>query len=201
MTDYEADPIVQRAVEELRQLPPLDQAAVRRIAGAAAAARLTPAADDLVVSPRPRIRWSVTIGLAAAAAIVGFIARDLVPSDRPAGPQVERAPATVVAPTPVRPAVSSGSDVALVPQPFVLENATARRVSVVGDFNNWNPNVTPMARSTDGSLWSVIVPITPGRHLYGFMVNDSIFTLDPRGPRVRDPDFGTDASVLMVTRP
>jgi hypothetical protein len=33
------------------------------------------------------------------------------------------------------------------------------------------------------------------------MVNDSIFTLDPRSPVVRDRDFGTDVSVKVVGRP
>src|SRR5215471_14979471 len=198
MTDHETDPLVQRAVEELRQLPPLNQAAVRRIADAAAAARLAPADDDLLRSPRPRVRWWMAAGLAAAA-VVGFLTRGLVPSDR--SPNAPMAVTPAVAPAPVRSAAATSADVALVPQPFVLENTKAHRVAVVGDFNNWNPNVTPMTRSLDGSLWSAIVPIMPGRHVYGFMVDDSIFVLDPRVPKVRDPDFGTDASVRMVARP
>jgi len=32
-------------------------------------------------------------------------------------------------------------------------------------------------------------------------VNDSVFMLDPRTPKVRDRDFGTDASVVMVGQP
>jgi hypothetical protein len=202
MTDHhETDPLVQRAVDELRRLPPLNAAAVSRIAGAAAAARLTPAEDDFVRPPRPRVRWWMTIGLAAAAAIVGFVARDMIPSDRPADVDVARTPTPTVAPAPMRTAASTGADVGLVPQQFVLENRTARSVSVVGDFNNWNPKATPMSRSSDGALWSAIVPIVPGRHVFGFIVNDSIFTLDPRRSTVRDPDFGTNTSVLMVARP
>jgi hypothetical protein len=197
MTDHETDPLVQRAVEELRQLPPLNQAAVRRIADAAAAARLAPADDDLLRSPRPRVRWWMTAGLAAAA-IVGFLARGLVPLDHAA--DTAAVPTPPVAPA-VRTVASTSAAVALVPQPFVLENSNAHRVAVVGDFNNWNPNDTPMTRSPDGGLWSAIVPVMPGRHVYGFMVDDSIFVLDPRVPKVRDPDFGTDASVRMVTRP
>jgi hypothetical protein len=141
--------------------------------------------------------WTM-LGLAAAA-IVGFIARDLIPSESNA--PVERVSTPVSVAPPVRAASSSGNDVVRVPQQFVLENTTARRVSVVGDFNNWNPNATPMARSADGGIWSVIAPIVPGRHLYGYMINDSVFTLDPQKPTVRDPDFGTNASVLMVGRP
>jgi hypothetical protein len=198
VTDHETDPIVQRAVDELKRLPALDQAAVRRIAGAAAAARLTPADDPTVMSSRPRGRWLATLGLAAAA-LAGFIARDFLSSNRGSAIELQRGTTPAVAP--VRAVASTSGDVALVPQQCVLENTTARRVSVVGDFNNWNPNTTPMVRSSDGSLWSAIVPIVPGRHVYGFMVNDSVFTLDPRMPKARDPDLGADASVVMVGRP
>lgn len=200
MTDHETDPLVQRAVDELRRLPPLDEAAVRRIAGAAAAARLVSADDPVVGSFRPRVRWWVTIGLAAAALVVGFIARDLVSSETRAPVEIARAPLPTVAPAPMHVA-GAGSDVGLMPQQFVFDNTTARRVTVVGDFNNWSPTATPMSRSSDGAPWSVIVPLTPGRHVYGFMVNDSLFILDPRTPKARDPDLGTDASVLMVGRP
>lgn len=199
MTDHETDPMVQRAVDELKRLPALDHAAVRRITAAAAAARLTPADDPAAMPSRPRVRMWTTLGLAAAAAIVGFVARDLIPPGPDAAVEGAHTPVPVAAP--MRPASAGAADAAVVPQQFVLENTTARRVSVVGDFNNWNPNATPMTRSSDGGLWSAILPIVPGRHIYGYMVNDSIFTLDPRKPKVRDPDFGTDASVLMVGRP
>jgi len=197
VTDHETDPMMQRAVEELKRLPALDRAAVERITAAAAAARLSPADDPVARPTRPRVRMWTTLGLAAAA-IVGFIARDLIPSESNA-PVGRVAPPASVAP-PVREALSNNADVVRVPQQFVLENTTARRVSVVGDFNNWNPNATPMTHS-DGGIWSVIVPVVPGRHVYGYMVNDSVFTLDPQKPTARDPDFGTNASVLMVGRP
>jgi 1,4-alpha-glucan branching enzyme len=96
---------------------------------------------------------------------------------------------------------SKASDVVAMPQQFVLEITRAQRVSLVGDFNNWSPTAAPMTRSSDGGLWSVIVPILPGRHMYGFMVDDSIFVLDPRAQKARDPDLGTEGSVRMVGRP
>ncbi|MGH7616516.1 MAG: hypothetical protein ACREPM_04750, partial [Gemmatimonadaceae bacterium] len=110
MTDHDSDPLVQRAVDELRRLPPLDRAAVRRIAGVAAAARLSPAGDDLAIRSRPRVRWWVTIGMAAAAAAVGFVARDLIPSNRAATDLLP------VASVPVRAAVATTEDVVRVPE-------------------------------------------------------------------------------------
>jgi predicted carbohydrate-binding protein with CBM48 len=200
VTEHETHPLVQRAVDELRRLPAFDQTAVQRIATAAAEARLTPADDESVVRARPRTRWWITIGLAAAAAVVGFVARGLLPH-RDADNELALARVPAVAAAPMRSVASSAAEIPLVPQQFVLEQPSARSVAVVGDFNNWNPKATPMARSSDGGMWSTIVPLVPGRHVYGFMVNDSVFTLDPRTAKVRDPDFGTDASVLMVGRP
>ena len=78
MSDADHDPVLQRAIDELRQLPPLDREAVSRVVGAAAAARLSPADEPVFVERAARGRsirvWSA-IGMAAAAAVVGFVAR------------------------------------------------------------------------------------------------------------------------------
>jgi hypothetical protein len=199
------DPIVRRAAEELRKLPPVSDEAIRRVVQAAAAARLAPA-DDPVIATRKRARsirvWSA-LGMAAAAGVIGFVARGAW-SSRANRPQVIATAAPVVQPAtePVAKfAASNASDLAALPQQFVLENRRAKRVALVGDFNNWNPSVAPMARSSEGGLWSVIVPILPGRHMYGFMVDDSVFVLDPRAQKARDPDLGTEGSIRMVGRP
>jgi hypothetical protein len=49
--------------------------------------------------------------------------------------------------------------------------------------------------------WTATVLATPGRHLYAFMVDGATLIPDPRAPRVRDLDYGGEASVLMVTAP
>lgn len=202
------DPVVRRAVDELRHMPAVDADAVRRVVLAAAAARVAPAdepAEPIAARTRSVRVWSA-IGMAAAAAIVGFVARGLSLSARDAITPPVPAPTTVAsAPTPVattaRFVASNASDIVAVPQQFVLENSHAHSISVVGDFNKWNPASARMERSSNGTLWSAIVPVLPGRHMYGFMIDDSIFVLAPGGQTVRDPDLGTEASVLMVRRP
>jgi 1,4-alpha-glucan branching enzyme len=83
----------------------------------------------------------------------------------------------------------------------VLSFKGAKRVSVVGDFNEWNQARAPMTRSADGSLWSATISILPGRHMYGYLVDDSLFVLDPSGPKARDPDLGAEGSIVIVGRP
>ena len=199
MSDADTDPVLRLAIEELRRLPSADAHAVRRVVDAAALARVTPADEPVVASDAHAGRsirlWSA-IGVAAAAAIVGFVARGVwIP--RAADVQVATSVGSVAAPSMQQ--VKLGDQPMAVPQQFVLENATAHHISVVGDFNKWNAGAMPMTRSSDGT-WSTLVPLAPGRHVYGYMV-DSVFTLDPRAPKVRDPDLGSEGSVIIVGRP
>lgn len=204
MSDVEHDHVLRRAVQTLRHLPDEDDAAIRRVVEAAAAQRVMPAADESAevsdASRRDRRRWRIAAlgGLVAAAAIVGFIVRGPVSRHAPNG-TASTAPAGVS----LRAAANATQDALPVAQQFVFRSATARRVSVVGDFNRWDPSAAPMTRPPQADLWSATIPITPGRHAYGFMVDDSVFTLDPdaRVPRARDPDLGAEGSIVMVGRP
>ena len=83
---------------------------------------------------------------------------------------------------------------------FVLVAPTATRVSLVGDFNRWNPAALPMRRSHDGSAWMVEVTLVPGRHVYSFVV-DGDLAPDPAAPRAAEDDFGVPSSVVLVPRP
>jgi len=203
MSDADHDPMLQRAIDELRQLPPLDRDAVRRVVAAAAAARLNAADEPVFVERVARGRsirvWSA-IGMAAAAAVVGFIARGQWRTNDDVATTVSAtssaAPATTLQST-----ASNDAESKPILQQFVFDNANARRVSVVGDFNTWNPTSAVMTRSSNEGLWSVIIPVLPGRHIYGFMVDDSVFTLDPRAPKAKDADLGTEGSVVIVGRP
>ena len=80
---------------------------------------------------------------------------------------------------------------------FVLVAPYASRVSLVGDFNKWNPAAMPMRRSADGRAWLLDVPLPPGRHVYSFVV-DGDLAPDPAAPRAGDDDFGVPSSVVLV---
>ena len=206
MSEIERDHVLRRAVQTLQQLPGTDADAIRRVVEAAAAQRVMPAADDPVdvsaVVPSRRRRWRLSgfAGLVAAAAIVGFFARGQLNRSTPSASVASNASSPGA---PLVAAVNGEADVRPIPQQFVFRSATARRVSVVGDFNEWNAVRAPMTREAAGDLWSVTIPIAPGRHMYGFMVNDSTFALDQdaRVARARDPDLGVEGSVVIVGRP
>ena len=80
---------------------------------------------------------------------------------------------------------------------FAVWAPNAEEVSVVGDFNHWNPRAVPLKRSADGTTWEAEVLLPPGRYAYAYFV-DGVLARDPRAPQVRDDDFGSPNSILMV---
>jgi hypothetical protein len=81
---------------------------------------------------------------------------------------------------------------------FVLVADSASDVSIVGDFNDWDVRATPLQRSNGGGVWSVIVPLSPGRHVYSFVIDGKQWTADAAAPRAPENEFGTPNSIVLV---
>jgi len=60
---------------------------------------------------------------------------------------------------------------------FLLEAIEAKKVSLVGEFNNWNPDVDPMQRDGNG-IWSKTKKLSSGNMEYKFLV-DGKWIQDP----------------------
>ena len=80
---------------------------------------------------------------------------------------------------------------------FVFVDSNARRVELVGDFNEWAKGTTQLKRSGAPGVWTVSVPLSPGRHEYAFIINGSRWVADPLAVKSSD-DFGTESSVIRV---
>jgi hypothetical protein len=83
------------------------------------------------------------------------------------------------------------------PTQFVLIAPEASAVTLVGDFNDWSMAATPLVRAEGGGVWSVTVPLVPGRYRYAFVVNGTIWQNDPEAAAAED-EFGRSNSVLTV---
>src|SRR5436853_2233936 len=82
---------------------------------------------------------------------------------------------------------------------FVVVAPRAATVSLVGDFNDWDAARTPMQRTRkDASVWTAVIPLTPGRYRYAFLVDGVSWVADPAAPVARDDEFGTPSSVVTV---
>ena len=80
---------------------------------------------------------------------------------------------------------------------FICVAPQARSVSLVGDFNKWNPAANPMKRMPDGA-WLLMVELAHGHHRYAFLVAGNL-TLDPRAQGVTRNDEGERVSLLPVS--
>jgi 1,4-alpha-glucan branching enzyme len=53
---------------------------------------------------------------------------------------------------------------------FEFSAPEAQKVSLGGDFNNWDTQATPMKKNKNG-IWKVTVNMKPGRYEYRFFVD------------------------------
>ena len=148
-----------------------------------------------------RRRWSLSPFTAIAAAILCVAIGVLGTLTLLRRPAAETTVSTVAAedgaragvqPTAVGSTSAGGTSVR-----FVIVAANATRVSLVGDFNGWNPTAMPMHRLGDGGAWVREVVLAPGRHVYAFYV-DGELQVDPSAPRAAEDDFGIPSSALVV---
>jgi hypothetical protein len=182
--------LIDEIASELRRPVETDPAAKARIMIAVRGARSGGGVRRVwhwLRAPRT-LRVSPLGGLAAAAGIVAvlLIRGALAPTPRVDGAAL---------------AVESGqSQVALKPRvvQFVLVAPAASHVALVGDFNSWDASATPLRQASAQGVWSVTVPLTPGRHIYAFVVDDSKWVPDPSAARAPEDDFGAPNSVIMV---
>ena len=80
---------------------------------------------------------------------------------------------------------------------FVCHASQARAVSLIGDFNQWNPKANPMARGADG-VWTIRVELRHGHHRYAYLADGQI-VLDPQAMGITRNDQGQRVSLIAVS--
>jgi hypothetical protein len=191
--ELEFDPTLEEVVAVARRPVALDPAAKRRVMMAVRAeARPSRAASPWawLTDARP-LRLSPVVGAALAAGLVGvgvLVGLDL---GSPRDPAVLGPDKGIVVQPPRDETVRDGVK-------FVLVAPQAARVSLVGNFNRWDPAATPMQRTPTGGTWSVVVPLSAGRHEYAFVVDGKQWLPDPAAPLAPVDGFGTPNSVVLV---
>jgi Carbohydrate-binding module 48 (Isoamylase N-terminal domain) len=197
----ETDETIIRIAAALRPLPEVDPAQKARVLVAVAAER------ERARERRQHVGRRWRIGGIALAAAAGLVATVWLHGRASSAPAVARAPAgsrqaAGVAPSSARvDARLAGEAVGLKSVQVVLRAPEASRVSVVGDFNGWDARADAMTRDAASGLWSHSLALRPGRHVYAFIVDDSVWMRDPRSPAAADEDFGRPGSVLLVGQP
>ena len=83
------------------------------------------------------------------------------------------------------------------PVNFLCIAPEAQEVSIIGDFNNWEPGSHAMNRQVDGS-WSTQIDLHHGHHRYQFLI-DGKATLDPRANGVVRNEANERVSLIAVS--
>jgi hypothetical protein len=78
---------------------------------------------------------------------------------------------------------------------FRFNAPRAGNVELIGDFNDWKPGGLNLIRASGGA-WEIMVPLSPGRYRYLFLV-DGKPQRDPRAPAAVDP-HGRKASLRKI---
>ncbi len=87
-----------------------------------------------------------------------------------------------------------------VPAVFRLTAPDAKRVSVVGTFNGWDPDAHPLHSPDRQGVWSLSLPLSPGRYRYLFVVDGVRWVTDPDAVASEADGFGGQNSVLFHGR-
>lgn len=169
-------------------LPPADAAQVDR-ATRAVLANAMHAPGRRLGAPRPRWWW----GAAAAAMLVVVVMR-------PWRPEVSRGEADrafVAASANAVPVGATREERGGAVRFDLSLPSPASEVSLVGDFNGWDEQATPMVRRDSDGTWSARVPLPPGRHAYAFVVDGQRWLVDPLAPQVPDAGFGPTNALIV----
>ncbi len=187
MSDLELEQLVSAALHQ--ELPADDRAKARIMSRVREASRTAPRRRDFHL--RRGARHSI-VGLALAAGVGSVTTLSaLLPSPAEAGASVS---SVVLGDT----VVSTLRDtLRLVRLMFV--DPDARRVALVGDFNGWRSEATPLARERGTPRWSVTIALRDGQHRYAFVVDGTRWVPDPSAQR-RGMDDGRVYSLLNVAR-
>jgi hypothetical protein len=192
MSESSDDPLIARVAGELRRPVPISPDFDARVM---ASVRRAPAALPLrawawLREPRT-LAVSPLGGLAMAAGVAGLVLVGIWGAGRSAGSRERGAGGGA------RSAVGALAAGAPASVTFVFLAPEARSVALAGDFDGWDPARLPMQRQGSG-LWTVDVPLAPGRYQYAFVVDGRRFLADPSAPRATGDDFGTPTSVVTV---
>ena len=81
---------------------------------------------------------------------------------------------------------------------FSIHHPKAKKVMIAGDFNGWSPVADPLLDRGGTGLWSIVLPLPPGRYEYKFVVDGEKWIPDPGNPEREKDGFGGYNSVVVI---
>lgn len=84
---------------------------------------------------------------------------------------------------------------------FIVKAPKAREVTLAGDFNNWRRDQYRLTRAEADGVWTVTVPLHPGRYKYMFVVDGQKWQTDPLAESYEHDGFGNENAVVEIPSP
>jgi 1,4-alpha-glucan branching enzyme len=81
---------------------------------------------------------------------------------------------------------------------FSLLRADAKSVAVAGTFNEWSPSSHVLVRDATTHVWTRVVALPPGEHLFMFVVDGTQWITPPSADEFVDDGFGAKNGVVIV---
>ena len=141
----------------------------------------------------PLLGWEVS-GMALAASLLFMVLAPSVPVPVP-GTSGPFQPAQ----SPYIQAAATHTGAAQVERArFSLYAPEAHTITLIGEFNGWG-STRQLSLSPQGKgIWTVEVPLPPGRYQYAFLIDGKNIATDPRAQQHVSDDFGRKNAVLTM---
>jgi hypothetical protein len=81
---------------------------------------------------------------------------------------------------------------------FSFYSTKVERVNIAGTFNDWSMKADPLYDREGTGMWSITLPLPPGRYEYKFVVDGEEWIPDPANPTTVDDGFGGYNSLIVV---
>ncbi len=81
-----------------------------------------------------------------------------------------------------------------------LQNAEAKSVSIVGDFNDWQVGKNLLSDPDGDGIWVGELILKPGKYQYVFVIDGKKWIPDPRAREISKDGFGSINSVIEVRK-
>ncbi len=77
-------------------------------------------------------------------------------------------------------------------------DVAAKKVSLLGDFNEWNPKTHVLKKKKDGSFWLDVYLTTGATYRYKFLLDGKRWENDWDGEAYLPNEHGTEDSAITV---
>jgi len=81
---------------------------------------------------------------------------------------------------------------------FTFASPNAATVAVAGSFNEWSVSSHPMTRAGSAAVWTIVVRLPPGEHVFMYVVDGTEWVSPPLAEDYVDDGFGTRNGVVVV---